>query len=86
MLGQLGKLFGRGSKSAGTAKSRLQLVLARERVGLPETTLNSLREDLMEVISKYFEIEDGSLEIEIMPADGKSALTVNTSVTKSKAS
>lgn len=78
MLASIGNMIKRKPKSANVAKNRLQLVLARERVGIPESRLTQLRGELCEVISKYFEIDSESLEIDILDKNGKSALTVNT--------
>ncbi|MBF0238377.1 MAG: cell division topological specificity factor MinE [SAR324 cluster bacterium] len=78
MLSSLGKLFRPKQHSAGTAKNRLQLVLAKERIGLSETQLDAMKKDLCDVISKYFEIDGDSLEIEILRKDGQPALSVNT--------
>ncbi|MBF0278109.1 MAG: cell division topological specificity factor MinE [SAR324 cluster bacterium] len=80
MLEMLKTLFNPGSGSAETAKNRLRLVLARERVGLPESQLTELKGELCDVISKYFEIDKTALEIEIMNKNGQSALSVNTPV------
>lgn len=80
MFDKLRKLFDHSVGSAQTAKSRLQLVLARERVGLPESELTELKKELYQVISKYFEIDQTALEIEILNKDGQSALMVNTPV------
>ncbi len=82
MFESIGKMFGKSSSSAKVAKSRLQLVVARERAGIPESKLNQLKSDLYGVISQYFEIDQDSLEIEILNRNGESALTVNTSVNR----
>ena len=80
MRKQLNKLFYQNIGSAKKAKSRLQLVLARERIGLTEEQLNVLKNDLYRVISKYFEIDQKALEIEILHEDDQRALLVNTPV------
>ena len=76
----LNKLFYHNAGSAQKAKSRLQLVLSRERIALPEAQLNALKDDLYQVISKYFEIDQKALEIEILHQDDQPALLVNTPV------
>ena len=81
MFEMLRKMFNQTSGSAQTAKNRLRLVLARERVGLPESQLSELKVELYHVISKYFEIDQTALEIEILNKNGQPALTVNTPVT-----
>ncbi len=71
------KFFQRPS-SANVAKNRLKQVLAKDRAGLSETDLNSLKQELYGVISTYFKIEEDSLEVNIQNRDGSSALSVNT--------
>ncbi len=75
------KFFKPKDSSAHTAKSRLKLVLAQERIGLSESQMNQMKQELGVVISKYFKMDSDSLEIEVVTRDGQSALTVNTSVT-----
>lgn len=82
MLKTIKKIFSPQSGSAQTAKNRLQLVLARDRIGVQEANIDELKSDLYQVISKYFDIDPGSLEIEIFNQDGRSALTVNTTVNR----
>ena len=81
MFEMLRKMFNQNSGSAQTAKNRLRLVLARERIGLPESQLSEMKVELYHVISKYFEIDQTTLEIEILNKNGQPALTVNTPVT-----
>ncbi len=80
MFEKLSTIFHQNSGSAQTAKNRLRLVLARERVGLPENQLSELKGELCDVISKYFEIDQTALEIEIFNKNGQPALSVNTPV------
>lgn len=80
----LRRLFQPDAPSASLAKNRLQLVLAKERIGLSEEKVNQLKIELCEVISKYFEIDVKSLEINIMNEDGHSALSVSTPVSPTR--
>ena len=61
-----GKIFGgreEGSKKA--AKERLQLVLVHDRASLAPHILENLKVDLIEVISKYMEIDESGLEVNL---------------------
>lgn len=61
-----GRIFGgreEGSKKA--AKERLQLVLVHDRASLAPHLLESLKVDLIEVISKYMEIDASGLEVNL---------------------
>lgn len=80
MIRALENLFTKSTKSAKVAKNRLQLVIARDRVGIPEGKMAELKDDLYQVISKYFDLDPSSLEIEIFNKDGQPALTVNTTM------
>lgn len=56
-------LTGQKTKSAGQAKERLQLVLINDRTDLSPAQLESLKNELLEVISRYIEIEPTSVSI-----------------------
>ena len=56
-MGFIDRLFGGRSPSGSTAKERLQLVLIHDRSDISPEMMESLRKDLISVISKYMEIE-----------------------------
>ncbi len=60
-----------GRKSAESAKERLQLVLIHDRTDLSPATLEALKDDLLEVISRYVEIDPDSVHIDLT-RDGRS--------------
>ncbi|MDD2941599.1 MAG: cell division topological specificity factor MinE [bacterium] len=73
------KFFGpRFSKR--TAKNRLQMLLVQDRSGLSSADMDLFKKDLMEVISKYFELEGQDLNIEWQRTDSSTALMINTPV------
>ena len=57
-------LFTGGKKSAGSAKERLKLVLIHDRTDLTPGELRSLKDELIDVISRYVEIDPSSVSIE----------------------
>ena len=59
--------------SKETAKGRLHLVLAHDRVGLDGGRLQQMREEIAEVIGRYVPIDAASVEIQIDGADRKSS-------------
>ena len=61
----LDRLFHRETNSAQQAKDRLALVLIHDRTDLPPGTLESLKNELIEVISRYVEIEPEAVRIEM---------------------
>jgi cell division topological specificity factor len=52
-------------ESASQAKERLQLVLIHDRANLPPGVMDSLRDELIEVISRHVDVERDSVVIEI---------------------
>ena len=64
------RLFGRKS-SANSAKERLQLVLIHDRTDLTPAELDSLRDDLIETISRHVEIDVQGVQLG-MEHDGRS--------------
>ncbi len=57
-------LFGR-KKSAKGAKERLQLVLIHDRTDLTAGQLESLKDELIETISRYIDIDPEAVSINI---------------------
>jgi cell division topological specificity factor len=58
-------LFSRRSASAKTAKERLRLVLIHDRSTLPPGAMETLRDELIEVISRHVEVDRGAVRLEI---------------------
>lgn len=73
-----------GENTKETAKSRLRLVLMQDRSNLEPETMAQLREELIEVISKYIVIDKESLGLNL-DGDGESmALMLNIPVLRAK--
>jgi cell division topological specificity factor len=51
------------SRSAKSAKERLQLVLVHDRAGVSPGKLEVLKDDLIDVISRHLEIDTDNVEI-----------------------
>ena len=78
----LNRLFGRSeSKSGAIAKNRLQLVLVHDRVDLSPGEMDLLKDELIQVISKYVEIDQGGIEIALTNNNRQSRLTAHIPVT-----
>lgn len=58
-------LFKRKPTSSNTAKSRLQLALVSDRTGCSPEILEKIKNDIIDVISKYVEIDKEGLDIDI---------------------
>jgi cell division topological specificity factor len=78
--------FKKGATGSGSvAKSRLQVVLVHDRAGISPRTLEAFRKEMVAVISKYFEIDQSHLDIEVRHQDDYHALVVNTPIIRAKA-
>ena len=65
MIASIFNLFGspKQEKAGKVAKQRLSLLLFQDRINLPPEQMDALKRDLLEVISKYVEIEKTNIEI-----------------------
>ncbi len=70
------KLFCR-EESRKTAKERLQLVLIHDRADISPEVMDSLRRDLIAVISTYMEIDESNIELDLEREDRSVALVAN---------
>jgi len=64
------------------AKNRLQLVLMHDRTQLSPTLIESMRDELVEVISKYVEIDKSALDLSLEQESNTIALVANISVVR----
>ncbi len=64
----LDSLFGQ-NKSKDEAKKRLTLVLSYERKGLPPNFVERLKDELVDIFSKYPQFDVNRLEIDIKGDD-----------------
>ncbi len=79
LYGLIRKFTGR-KPSKDTAKKRLQFALVYDKLEIKDTTLTDLQNDIVDVISKYFEIDKSSLQLEIKRDKDVSALVFNTPI------
>jgi cell division topological specificity factor len=80
MLSGLLKRFTGQKKSKDEAKKRLQFSLIYDKLEVNDTTLIDLQNDIVDVISKYFEIDKDSLELKVKRDKNVSALVFNTPI------
>lgn len=57
--------FFRKKQSSSTAKDRLKLVLVSDRAGCSPEVMEKIKNDIIAVISKYVEIDQDGLDINI---------------------
>ncbi len=70
MSGFLDRLLNRDTKSAYQAKERMKLVLIHDRVNMNSNTLESLKNEIIGVISRHVDIDPELVRIE-MTQDGR---------------
>jgi cell division topological specificity factor len=81
--GFLRKVLGK-SESRDVAKKRLKFALIYDKLEVSDDTLESLHRDIVEVISRYFEIDQDAFKLDIHRTDDLSALVVNTPIISAK--
>lgn len=74
--------FGSRPKPKDVAKDRLRLILIHDRGDIPPETVDKIREEILQVLSKYIEIETEDVEIavtktDVIEGDGASSLSCN---------
>ncbi|MBE3583282.1 MAG: cell division topological specificity factor MinE [Limnochordaceae bacterium] len=79
MLDFLQRLLGRESErpSKEQAKERLRLVLVHDRANLSDDLLPALKDELLAVLSKYMEIDENELRVQLAQEDSQVALVAN---------
>ncbi|OQX24211.1 MAG: cell division topological specificity factor MinE [Desulfobacteraceae bacterium IS3] len=82
----LKKMMGSSPKSDSkdVAKKRLKFALIYDKLEVSDDTLRCLHRDIVEVISRYFEIDQEAFKMDIRRSDELSALIVNTPILSAK--
>ncbi len=70
MSSLVSRLLGKNRKSANQAKERLHLVLIHDRTNLTTSTLETMKDEIIEVISRHINIDSRAVKIE-MNQDGR---------------
>ncbi len=78
MLDFITRIFNRESTaSKNIAKERLRLVLVHDRASVSPQLLQTLKEDLIRVISNYMVIDEEALEVNLENSENQVALIAN---------
>jgi len=70
----------KSTSSKEVAKKRIKFALVYDKIEVSDNLLKDLQQDIIEVISRYFEIDKNSLTLDIQRMDDLSALVMNTSI------
>jgi cell division topological specificity factor len=62
---ELFKIFSTKASSKDVAKERLRLILIHDRAKLSPEILESIKEDILKVLSKYIEIDNGEIDVKM---------------------
>ena len=74
----LDRLFQRQNVTSGTqVKQRLKFILAHDRAAIEPQVFDNMRHEIMRVVSKYVELDEGSLDIRLESDKRITALIAN---------
>ncbi|MGM0437164.1 MAG: cell division topological specificity factor MinE [Bacillota bacterium] len=65
------------NKSKDIAKERLQFVLVHDRINLSPEEMKNLREEMLEVLKKYVDVDDQNVKMELDKKEDIMALVAN---------
>ncbi len=78
MLDSLFGLFGGKSKSSHEiARDRLKVVLVHDRASISPEVMEKMREEILQVISKYMDVDRKSMDIGLETQDDAVAVVAN---------
>ncbi len=80
MFATIRDLFQARRRSNVVAKSRLQLVLVQDRAGLTNEELAQFRREMMEVIQRYFVIDESGFDVNYQRSDDATTLLINSPI------
>ncbi|MFW6381685.1 MAG: cell division topological specificity factor MinE [Bacillota bacterium] len=71
--------FGKKKQEASKniAKERLQFILVQDRINLSPQEMEDMKTELLEVLSKYLEVDDEKIKMEVNRKDEMMAMEAN---------
>ncbi|MBQ3654121.1 MAG: cell division topological specificity factor MinE [Synergistaceae bacterium] len=81
----LRKIFGGGNEGSGQkAKDRLRIVLIHDRTDISPQLLDNLRDEIVDVLTRYMEIDIKKIDIDLDRDENAVALVANIPVIRIK--
>lgn len=81
-MGFLERLFGRREPSSGrVAKDRLRLVLTQDRAGISPVLLDTLKDEIIAVISKHMDVDVDGVRVTVTQNGHESSLVADIPLT-----
>lgn len=77
MIEFLKRLFGPSAPSSSTAKERLRLVLMTDHLELAPEMIDAMKRDLVDVISRYVEVDREKIDVTFEQQDRALAMLAN---------
>lgn len=77
MIDFLKRLFGQTAPSSSTAKERLRLVLMTDHLELAPEMIDAMKRDLVDVISRYVEVDREKIDVTFEQQDRALAMLAN---------
>lgn len=80
------RLFGKSDKTPRVvAKDRLKLVLMHDRTDVPSAVMEGLRQDIIAAVSKWLDIDESALDVNLERDENAVALVANIPVHRVRA-
>ncbi|MEN6441560.1 MAG: cell division topological specificity factor MinE [Syntrophobacter sp.] len=79
MIGLLRRMFG-DKQSGQVARKRMQIVLMHDRMDITPDLMEAVKNDIVAVLSKYMEIDNKSLKVDLEQGKDFMALISNVQV------
>lgn len=81
-MGFLERLFGRREPSSSmVAKERLRLVLTQDRAGISPALLDTLKDEIISVISRHVDIDVDGVQVTVSQSGQESSLVADIPLT-----